>query len=236
MQVNEQEIAELDANRLWEEMPIFDWRDLGFNKLVSLIMGELATNLSFRYQYFFLHRLSTTISQSYENHLTECTAYPSAGCPENQFYSKAKYFVDEEIKKLNPNYDRGDLNSDLINRNLLQLQDFPKAAESFQEALSIFDEGKYDRMVKDTLRLSLELFLKEKLKNSKPLEKQGEEIGKLLKGTGTSKEINNMFLTLINYYGDYQNANIKHDDNAKRDEVQLIINLTGTFIEFLVNK
>jgi len=46
----------------------------------------------------------------------------------------------------------------------------------------------------------------------------------------------NMFDKLITGYMAYQNEYVKHNDKIKRDEVELLINLTLTFISFIMNK
>ncbi len=74
------------------------------------------------------------------------------------------------------------------------------------------------------------------LKNTKSLENQKEFIGKYLKTRNTSAEISNLFWTVLDYYSKYQNDKIKHADNAKVDEVEFLLYLTGTVMRFMLTK
>ena len=189
----------------------------------------------------FLYRVHKNISRDYEKHLETCRYKDEPGkCPENAFYSKVLYFLEQEIKQLNPSFDytilRPNINSDLTKKNLIQLKDFPESGRLFQSALDKLNEGKHERNLIDDLRLSLECLLKQKLNNDKSLENQIENIGTYLKESDTSKEISNMFIKLIDYYSKYQNSYVKHNDGVKSDEIDLLVNLTSTFINFIINK
>ncbi|HNV29504.1 MAG TPA: hypothetical protein PKJ83_10240 [Cyclobacteriaceae bacterium] len=189
----------------------------------------------------FLYRLHKNISNSYDKHLLKCKYKDEpTKCPENVFYNKALYFLEQEIKELNPSFDysilRPNINSDLTKKNLIQLKDFPDSGRLFQSALDKLNEGKHERNLIDDLRLSLECLLKQKFNNDKSLENQLENLGTYLKERNTSKEISNMFVKLIDYYSKYQNSNIKHNDSVKSDELDLLVNLTSTFINFIINK
>lgn len=130
----------------------------------------------------------------------------------------------------------GLLDEKLINDNLDWLGDCPQAYEIFKAAL--FDLGikNKERQVIDNLRLSLELLFKAVLKNNKSLENQKNEIGKYLKDKDTSIEINNLFWQVLDYYSKYQNDKVKHSNNAKADEVEFILYLTGTLMRFILTK
>jgi hypothetical protein len=189
----------------------------------------------------FLYRVHKNISREYEKHLEKCRFKDEPEkCHENTFYSKAIYFLEQEIKQLNPSFDytilRPNINSDLIRKNLIQLKDFPESGRLLQSALDKLNEGKHERNLIDDLRLSLECLLKQKLKNDKSLENQIDTLGTYLREKDTSKEILNMFVKLVDYYSKYQNSYIKHNDAAKSDELDLLVNLTSTFVNFIINK
>ena len=57
------------------------------------------------------------------------------------------------------------------------------------------------------------------------------EIGQALKQTEESKELRNMSNALINYYKDYQNTSIKHDD-VNVNEIEYMIELTSLLMKF----
>lgn len=54
------------------------------------------------------------------------------------------------------------------------------------------------------------------------------------KQKNVSKEINNLFEKILKYYEDYQNQYIKHNDNVKENEFELIISQTNTIMQFLI--
>lgn len=128
------------------------------------------------------------------------------------------------------------LDQALVNDNLDWLADFPDSYDTFKIALTEIGTKGKERHVVDNLRLSLELLLKAVLKNTKSLENQKEFIGKYLKTRNTSSEISNLFWTVLDYYSKYQNDKIKHTDNAKADEVEFLLYLTGTIMRFLLTK
>ena len=91
--------------------------------------------------------------------------------------------------------------------------------------------GCYERNTLDDMRLSLELFLKQKLGNNQSLENQIKHIGQYQKEKGRSAEFTNMFRSLLDYYSKYQNEHVKHDDNINQGEVDVVIKLTSDFID-----
>ena len=50
-----------------------------------------------------------------------------------------------------------------------------------------------------------------------------EHLGLFLKQRDTTIELTIMFKTLMNYYAYYQNAYVKHIDNVKQDEIELMV-------------
>jgi hypothetical protein len=85
----------------------------------------------------------------------------------------------------------------------------------------------------DDLRLSLELLLKGILKNNKPLEKQTSDIGAYIREKGVSKELINMFIKLVDYYCHYQNTYVKHNDAVVENEIEIIFEMTSSFMKFI---
>lgn len=128
-----------------------------------------------------------------------------------------------------------DFNDELINETKNLLHKYPKAEKLFISALDKYSKGVYERNLLDDMRLSLELFLRDVLCNKKSLENQKSEISKYQKGKDASPELTNMFVKLVDYYAKYHNSNIKHNDNVKQSEIDFIIELTSSFIKFLIN-
>jgi hypothetical protein len=189
----------------------------------------------------FLYEVHNTVTKILENHIPKC---PLRENPENcvidSFCSRAISFIEQEISILNPDFKfiflHPNLNSELLRENLLILKDFPDSAKLYQSALNKLNEQRHERNLLDDLRLSLELLLQRILSNDKSLENQIEKIGTFLKNRGASTELRNMFITIINYYSKYQNNYVKHNDLVKQNEIELIVNLTGAFISFLIKK
>lgn len=114
------------------------------------------------------------------------------------------------------------------------LNSYEKAQKQYRQALNDMLKGKYDRQVVDSLRLALELFLKQFLKNDKSLENQTKDLGAYLKGKKLSTEVKNMFFKLIDCYAKYNDSHAKHDDSVDENEVEFLLYLTGSFIHFLI--
>ena len=110
----------------------------------------------------------------------------------------------------------------------------PKAKGIYDNALDKYNRGESSRNVLDDMRLSLETHLKKVLNNDKSLENQLSEIGKYIQENGLSKELANMFRTLLDYYAKYQNTYVKHNDAVKDKEVDFIIQQTNSFIRMFV--
>jgi hypothetical protein len=148
------------------------------------------------------------------------------------------YYNEQEIRALNPEWEyeilRPNVNSSLIKQNLSNLQNYPESSKAYFMGIEKLNQGKFERNLLDDLRLSVELLLKEILGNKKTLENQENELGLFLKDKNVSSEVRNMFSRLINYYSKYQNEYVKHNNKVQRQEIDLIINLTSTFIGFLL--
>lgn len=167
-------------------------------------------------------------------HKKKCNAV----CRVDAELTKGLYFVEKEIKGLNPSYKftvlRQDVNLDLIKKNLVDLNKYPEAGRMYQSSMDKLNEGNFQRNLIDDLRLSIELLLKDILNNDKSLENQSSELGNYLKSRNVSVEIRNMFIKLLEYYGKYQNEYIKHDDAVKESEIDFVINVSSSFIGLLI--
>jgi len=189
----------------------------------------------------FLYEIHKSLNARMDEHFPDCDhKNDPENCSIHSFCLKALFFLEQEIGNLNPDFDftflRPNLNSNLLKDNLVGLIDFPEAAKLYQSALNKLNEDKNERNLLDDLRLSLEVLLKKLLNNYKSIEKQKTEIGPFLKSKDVSTEVRNMFITLLDYYSIYQNNYVKHNDLVKRDEIDLIVNLTGAFINFMIKK
>ncbi len=189
----------------------------------------------------FLYEVLSSIKSDSEKHLQQCRHKDELElCDINKFYIKCIYYIEQLIKELNPEFDftilRPQVNADIIHENLIKLAEYPKSAVIYQNALDKLNEGNYERNLLDDLRLALEVLLKEALNNNKSLENQNSDLGKFLKEKDVSAECRNMFTTIISYYCNYQNAYVKHNDEIKSDEVDLMVNLTSSLINFIISR
>ena len=114
------------------------------------------------------------------------------------------------------------------------LSSYPESLKLYNEAIVKYQNNLFSRNLLDDLRLSLETLLRSLLKNGKTLENQTEPLGKYMSTGQSSKEVRNMILKLLEYYANYQNTYVKHDDNVLPEEIGLILEMTSAFMHFLV--
>jgi hypothetical protein len=126
-----------------------------------------------------------------------------------------------------------DIDKELIEQTKHWLKEYPKSLKLYKEALRKYENKIFHRNLLDDLRLSLEKFLQELLENKKAIEKQQQSLGDFIKKRNCSKELNNMFLKLVDYYATYQNTYIKHDDAVVESEIEIIFEMTCSFMRFL---
>lgn len=126
------------------------------------------------------------------------------------------------------------LNETLIEETKHWLDDYPESLELYEEALNKFQHKIYQRNLLDDLRLSLETLLKSMLNNNKSLENQKSYLGDFIKNRKVSKELLNMFLILVDYYSKYQNTYVKHNNNVAENEIEIIFEMTCSFMKFMI--
>ena len=114
------------------------------------------------------------------------------------------------------------------------LEGYPAALGLFDQAKAKYDLGGLGRNVLDDLRLALEKLLHAVLNNQKSLENQLPPLGKQLKEKGASKELVNMLDKLLRYYCDFQNDHVKHDDDVKEEEIEIVFEMTAAFMKHIV--
>ncbi len=127
-----------------------------------------------------------------------------------------------------------DVNEALVEQTRHWLDAFPESLALYNAALGKHANRLFLRNLLDDLRLSLEKLLQELLGNTRSLENQLSALGTFVKARGGSPEHTNMFLKLIDYYCKYQNTYIEHDDAVIEEEVELIVEITSSFMKHLV--
>lgn len=124
-----------------------------------------------------------------------------------------------------------DLHRTLLVETRHWLSGHEKTRKLFDEALLKHDQGVFRRNTLDDLRLALELLLCELWSNEKSLENQVSNVGQFVRDKGGSKELANMFQKLVDYYANYQNTYVKHDDAVITSEIEIIFELTASFMK-----
>lgn len=148
----------------------------------------------------------------------------------------------ERVKELKENlYKRYGTYSDnkisetqLVQKTKHWLDNYPESLIQYENALSKYESGIFQRNTLDDMRLSFELLVKSLLNNNKSLENQIREIGSRLNNANASPELCNMIVKIITYYTDFQNHHIKHDDSVNEDEIEYIIELTSVVMKYLI--
>lgn len=126
------------------------------------------------------------------------------------------------------------LNTELIEETKHWLNDYPDAMKLYNAALGKYESQIYSRNLLDDLRLSLEKLLQAILGNDKSLENQISNIGRYIDEKGGSKELCNMLVKLLDYYSKHQNTYVKHNDAIIENEIEIIFELTCSFMRFIV--
>jgi len=127
-----------------------------------------------------------------------------------------------------------ELDLPLVEETRHWLESYPAALALFDQAKTKYDLGSLERNVLDDLRLALEKLLHVVLDNDKSLENQLPLLGKLLKEKGASKELANMLDKLLRYYCAYQNDHVKHDDDVKEEEIEIVFEMSAAFMKHIV--
>nr|WP_122011710.1 hypothetical protein [Maliibacterium massiliense] len=133
-------------------------------------------------------------------------------------------------------------NAELLDQKLVVdilnwLGSYPAAKEQYNVALRACLKGDRTRSVIDSLRLSVELFLRQVFNNHSSLENQQREVGKYLKQKNITVEVCNMYVKLLNYFTTYNNQHIKHNDHSdviSAAEIEYLVYTTGSFLRFII--
>lgn len=133
-------------------------------------------------------------------------------------------------------YPRGakELDNKLVNDVAVWLIKYPKSQQKFISSLEKYQNNGDIRNIIDDSRLSLEFLLKNLLKNDRSLENNSKEILIWLRSKNVQPNIISMYKYLIELYIKYQNDTTKHNEKCKKQEIEYILYLTGSFMRFLI--
>lgn len=129
--------------------------------------------------------------------------------------------------------DNSKINETIIEETRHWLDGYPEALALYNNALDKYDGQVFHRNQLDDLRLSLEKLLCAVFSNDKSLENQIKYVGGYIKDRGGSTELANMFVKLIDYYANYQNRHVKHEDAVIEEEIEFIFEITSSFMKHL---
>ena len=152
----------------------------------------------------------------------------------NEEAKKLKIKLIQNYGHLFSNADTETLNVALLDETKHWLDEYPESLKLYQDALIKFKNKIYQRNLLDDLRLTIEKLLHSLLHNNKSLENQIREVGQFIKSKGGSPELMNMFVKLLEYYSRYQNSYVKHDDNVLENEIEIIFEISCSFMKFLI--
>lgn len=124
--------------------------------------------------------------------------------------------------------------SELIIKTKHWLENHPLSLKQYQSSLTKFEGGIFERNTLDDMRLALELLLKDLLYNDKSLENQYQLLGQLLQTKAISSEIRNLIISVLRYYADFQNHNVKHNEQINKNEIEYVIEQTSVIMKFLI--
>ena len=160
-------------------------------------------------------------------------------CELNRF-KKNEEVSDLKIRLITTYYHlSSETNPEIINTALLEetrhwLSDYPESLKLFEDAKRKFEGDIFKRNLIDDLRLCLEKLIQKILNNKKSIENQITELGSYIKQHDGSKELNNMFVKIIDYYSKYQNSYIKHNDSVKDSEIEIIFEISCSMMKYLI--
>lgn len=130
-------------------------------------------------------------------------------------------------------YPRGEkmLDEDLVSFPLSFLN--KESSKHFIEALNFYQSGKNVKSA-DSLRRSLEEFLRYKLENKKGLNANLEELNKGLKITKQDPQVRNIISNNLGYLDQYFNENSKHNDgDIDENENEFLIYQIGLLLRYV---
>jgi pantothenate synthetase len=130
-------------------------------------------------------------------------------------------------------YPRGEKNLDeeLVELPLSFLDE--KSAEHFIQGLQFYQSKKFIKSA-ESLRRSLEEFLRSKLNNKKGLKVNIIELQKLLKIKNLDSQIRNTILQVFTFMDQYFNENSKHNDgNINEQENEFLVYQIGLLMRYI---
>jgi len=186
-----------------------------FYRLIELIFSlDITSVMGYSHNYTYSRNiLFREVSKAID--LSDINVSITATDGEVILYPKGEKALDEELV---------DLPLSFLNK---------ESAEHFIQALQFYQAKKHIKSA-ESLRRSLEEFLKYKLKNSKGLNANIAELQTKLKSDGRDSQIRNIVSSIFNYTDQYFNKNSKHNDGNINDlENEFLIYQVGLLMRYI---
>ncbi len=197
--------------------PTYPFSGVGTNKRTALFQNLMAFQSSRRYRI-----------------IKEMCEHPTIQAQQKEEAQRLKIKLFTKFGHLDAASGSEGINETLVEQARHWLEQFPEALKLFNSALQKQENKVFLRNLLDDLRLALEKLLHTILKNDKSLENQLPLLGTFLKEKGGSSELRNMFQKLLEYYAKYQNTYVKHDDAVIEEEIELVFEITASFMKHLI--
>lgn len=116
------------------------------------------------------------------------------------------------------------------------LKDYPKAYAPYKSAIEKLESNKYDRNALDDIRLSFEELSRSLTGKTKTLEHliSGHDVEAVLKDKGSATSLRSMVTSLMNYFIMYQDDYVKHHDDVKEEDIEVIVSISCVLMKYLI--
>ncbi len=110
------------------------------------------------------------------------------------------------------------------------LESHPKSQCLYDEAVHNINAGGSNRSTLDNIRLSMEQYLQEVIGNKNVLENQEKPLKQFLKSKGATTEVVTSITQFLHSFYKYQDNNVKHDSNVKKEDVDYFLDMANAII------
>ncbi len=110
------------------------------------------------------------------------------------------------------------------------LDSHPKSQCLYEEAIQNINAGGSNRSTLDNIRLSMEQYLQEVIGNKNVLENQEKPLKQFLKSKGATTEVVTSITQFLHSFYKYQDNNVKHDSNVKKEDVDYFLDMANAII------
>ena len=110
------------------------------------------------------------------------------------------------------------------------LESHPKSQCLYDEAVHNINAEGSNRSTLDNIRLSMEQYLQAVIGNKNVLENQEKPLKQFLKSKGATTEVVTSITQFLHSFYKYQDNNVKHDSNVKKEDVDYFLDMANAII------